>query len=285
MGISSGWIWGAVSIWLGVEKGGEDVNIVVCLKQIPDLQQIRIKDRRPLLEGAPLIFGDMDKSALEEAVRIKEKAKGTKVTALAMGGAKLKDGIKEALAIGADEAVLLMDPPFAGSDTMGTARALAKAIEKLGEHDLILCGEGSTDNYSGQVGPRLAELLDLPQITYVRELEIEGNKLKAVRNMEESFEVVETELPALVTVADEINQPRLASLRDILKAARKPVQEWTAADLGLSEGEVGAKGSAIETVSNLAPEQERKQVVFKGDLDEVTENLVNALTKEGVLGR
>lgn len=261
------------------------MNIVVCLKQIPDLQQIRIKDRKPLLEGAPLIFGDMDKNALEEAVRIKEKVEGTKVTAMALGGAKLKDGIKEPLAIGADEAVLLIDPPFAGSDTMGKARALAKAIQKIGEYDLILCGEGSTDNYSGQVGPRLAELLDLPQITYVRQLEIEDHKLRAVRNMEESFEVVEAELPALVTVANEINQPRLASLRDILKAARKPVQEWTAADLGLSEDEVGAQGSAIEIVSNLAPEQERKQVVFEGDLDEVTEDLINALTKEGVLGR
>jgi electron transfer flavoprotein beta subunit len=261
------------------------VNIVVCLKQIPDLQQIRIKDRKPLLEGAPLIFGDMDKNALEEAVRIKERAEGTKVTALAMGKAKLKDGIKQALAIGADEAVLLIDPVFANSDTFGTAKALAKAIEKIGEYDLILCGEGSTDNYSGQMGPRLAEILDLPQITYVRELEIEGGKIKAVRNMEESFEVVETELPALVTVADEINQPRLASLRDILKAARKPVQEWTVADLGLSEDDAGAKGAVMEMVSNLAPEQERKQVVFEGDLDEVTENLVNALTKEGVLGR
>jgi len=261
------------------------MNIVVCLKQIPDLQQIRIKDRKPLLEGAPLIFGDMDKNALEEAVRIKEKMEGTKVTALAMGKAKLKDGIKEALAIGADEAVLLIDPALADSDTSGTARVLARAIQKIGGYDLILCGEGSTDNYSGQVGPRLAEILDLPQITYVRELTIENHRLKAVRNMEESFEVVEAELPALVTVAAEINQPRLASLRDILKAARKPVREWKAADLGLSEGEVGAKGAAMEVVSNLAPEQARKQVVFQGDLDEVTENLVNALTKEGVLGR
>ena len=257
------------------------MNIVVCLKQVPDLQQIRIKDRKALLEGAPLVFGDMDKSALEEAARIKEKVEGTKVTALAMGGKKLKDGIKEALAIGADEAVLLIDPLFADFDAANKAQALARAIEKIGEYDLILCGEGSTDNYSGQTGPRLAEILDLPQITYVRELEAGEGKVKAVRNMEESFEVVEAELPALVTVADEINQPRLASLRDILKAGRKPVQELTAADLGFSEDEE----AAIKMVSNLAPEQDRKQVVFEGDLDEVSEGLINALTQEGVLGR
>ncbi|HID62978.1 MAG TPA: electron transfer flavoprotein beta subunit/FixA family protein, partial [Anaerolineae bacterium] len=237
------------------------MNIVVCLKQIPDLQQIRIKERKPLVEGAPLVFGDMDKNALEEAVRIKEKVEGAKVIALAMGGKKLKDGIKESLAIGADEAVLLIDPLFAGSDGTSKAKALAQAIEKIGEYDLILCGEGSTDNYSGQTGPRLAEILNLPQITYVRELELEDGRIRAVRNMEESFEVVEADLPALVTVANEINQPRLASLRDILKAGRKPVQEWMVADLGLSEDEVGATGSVIELVSNLAPEQERKQVV------------------------
>jgi electron transfer flavoprotein beta subunit len=261
------------------------MNIVVCLKQIPDLQQIRIKDRNPLVEGAPLIFGDMDKNALEEAVRIKEKVEEAKVIAVAIGKPKLKDGIKEALAIGADEAVLLMDPAFADSDTTGKAKILAKAVEQIGEYDLILCGEGSTDNYSGQTGPRLAELLDLPQITYVRELEIEGGKVKAVRNMEESFEVVEADLPVLVTVAGEINEPRLASLRDILKAGRKPMQELMAADLGLAEDEIGTQGATLELVSNLAPEQDRKQEVFTGDLEEMSESLITALTQEGVLGR
>jgi electron transfer flavoprotein beta subunit len=261
------------------------MNIIVCMKQIPDLQQIRIKERKPILEGAPLIFGDMDKNALEEAVRIKEKVGEAKIMALALGPAKLKDGIKEALAIGSDEAVLLLDPAFAGSDSVATANALAKAIQKIGEYDLIICGEGSTDNYSGQVGPRLAEMLDLPQITYVRELEVADGKVKAVRNMEESFEVVEADLPALVTVANEINEPRLASLRQILQAARKPVQTWTPADLGLAEDEVGEKGAAVEVLSNLAPEGERKQVVFTGELDEMIDGLVDALTKEGVLGR
>jgi electron transfer flavoprotein beta subunit len=261
------------------------VNIIVCLKQIADLKYIRIKDRKPLLEGAPLIFGDMDRNALEEAIRIKEKVEGTKVIALALGGAKLKETIKAALAIGADEAVLLTDPLFANSDTAGTARALSKAIEKIGGVDLILSGEGSTDNFSSQVGPRLAELLDLPQITYVRKLEVQGKKLRAVRNMEESFEVVEVEMPAVVTVANEINQPRLALLKDILKAGKKPIQDWKAADLGLSGDQVGVKGSVREIVSNLAPEQARKQVVFEGELKDAVENLFNALTKEGALGR
>jgi len=135
------------------------------------------------------------------------------------------------------------------------------------------------------VGPRLAEILDLPQITYVRELEVADGKVKAVRNMEESFEVVEADLPAVVTVAAEINTPRLASLKQILQAARKPVQTWTPADLGLTGDEVGVKGTAVEVLSNLAPEMARKQIIFKGELDEVIGDLVDALTKEGVLGR
>lgn len=261
------------------------MNIIVCMKQISDLKFIRIKDRKPLLEGAPLIFGDMDRNALEEAIRIKEKLDGTQVIALALGGAKLKETVKAALAIGADEAVLLTDPLFANSDSAATAIALGKAIEKIGGYDLILAGEGSTDNFSSQVGPRLAEILNIPQVTYVRKLEIQGKKLRAIRNMEESFEVVEVDMPAVVTVANEINQPRLALLKDILKAGKKPVKDWKVADLGLSADQVGLKGSIREVVSNLAPEQARKQVVFEGEVKDVVENLFNALSKEGVLGR
>ena len=123
------------------------MNIVVCLKQIPDLVYIWINDRNPILEGAPLIFGEMDRNALEEAVRIKEKVEGTKVIAVAMGGIKLKEGIKSVLAIGADEAVLLTDPLLANSDTAVTAKTLARAIEKIGGFDLVICVDCSKDNY------------------------------------------------------------------------------------------------------------------------------------------
>ncbi|MFQ6014207.1 MAG: electron transfer flavoprotein subunit beta/FixA family protein [Anaerolineae bacterium] len=260
------------------------MDIIVCMKQVVDLQQIRIKPetREPVLEGAPFLFGDFDKNALEEAVRIKEQHGGT-VTALSVGSPKLKETILEALAIGADEAVILTDPAFAGSDTMGSARVLAKAIQKIGEFDLILCGEGSADDYSAQVPSRLAELLDIPQITYVRELEIAGDKLQAVRDMEGAFEVVEAPFPALLTVTSEINEPRLPPLTQILRASRKPLHEWTAADIGLSEDMAGAEASTIEVISNLAPEQERKGVIYEGDLDEAVDSLVNDLLREGVL--
>jgi len=262
------------------------MHIVVCMKQIPDLEKIRIKadTREPVLEGLPVLFGDWDKCAVEEAVRIKEKQADVKVTAVAVGSAKLKDTIKEALAIGADEAVILTDGAFAGSDEAGTARTLAAVIAKLGEVDLVLMGEGSTDDHSGQVPSRVAELLGLPQVTYVRELEVlEGGRLRAVRDLEEALEVVEAGLPAVVSVTGEINTPRLPALTAILKAARKPTTTWGPADIGLAPEEVGAAASAVAVLANLAPAQQRKEVVLEGTADEVVDELLKALEREGVL--
>ncbi len=261
------------------------MDVIVCMKQIPDLQQIRIKDREPILDNVPLVWGDLDKNAIEEASKIKEAVEDVKVTVVALGSDKIEQGILEPLAMGADEAVLLTDPAFAGSDSMGTAKVLAKAIEKTGSYDLVILGEGSTDNYSGVVASALAELLNLPMISYVRELEVQDGKVKAVRNMEESFEVMEADLPALVTVAQEINEPRLPKFMAIRKAGAKPRHEWGPDDLGLAADEVGQNALSVETLSNLAPEQDRKNIILKGNLAEQIDALVDALTKEGVLGR
>jgi len=261
------------------------MDIIVCMKQVPDLQQIRIKDRRPILENVPYVWGDIDKNAMEEAVRIKEKVGDGKITVVAKGTDRFQQGILEPLAMGADEAVLLTDPAFAGTDSLGTAKVLAKAIEKIGAYDLILTGEGSTDSYSGVVPSALAELLGITEITYVRELEVEDGKIRAVRNMEESFEVMEASLPALVSVAQEINEPSLPKFMAIRKAGAKPKHEWGPADIGLSAEELGDKANRVETLSNLAPEQDRKNIMLEGDAGEKVGALVDALTKEGVVGR
>lgn len=260
------------------------MDIIVCLKQVPDLQQIRIKreTREPVLEGAPFIFGQFEKNALEEAVRLKEKH-GGKVIALALGNAKLKDTIIEALAMGADEAVLLTDPAFAGGGSASAAQILATAIRKIGKFDLILMGEGSADNYSGQVTARLAELLNLPQITYVRELSVEGNRIRATRDLEDALEVVQADLPVVVSATSELNTPRLPPLPAILKASKKPVKTWTPADLELGANHFGASAAVVKTLTNLAPEQERKQVLFEGDVDKAVDELVKALQKEGAV--
>ena len=255
------------------------MNIIVCMKQVIDLEQIRIKPdtRQPILEGPPLLFGDFEKSALEEAVRIKEKY-GGKVITVAAGSPKLKDTIKEALAIGADEAVILTDPAFQDSDAMGSARLLAKAIEKIGEYDLVLLGDGSADNYSGEVPPRIAELLNLPQVASVREIEVLDRRVRAVRDLEDALEVVEIDLPAVVSVTSELNTPRLPPLSAILKAGRKPVISWGPNDVGLTVGEVGAAAAVVEVLSNLAPLQNRKGIILEDEA-----KLVKALQQEGVL--
>lgn len=268
------------------------MNIIVCVKQIVDLKQIRIKreTREPILEGLPLALSDLDKNALEAAIRLKEalppspSGRGAggevKITVVSVSASpKLKETMKEALAMGADEAVLVSDPAVAGNDPAANAALLAAAIKKVGDFDLILMGEGSADNYSGQIGPRVAELLGLPQVTYATGLEVTGTTAKVTRNLDEEIEVVTTPLPAVVTVLSEINEPRIPALAQILRAGRKPVSEYKAADLGITA--VGPAAALTQVQSNLAPAQERKNVLFEGD--QAVDQLLAALAREGVM--
>ena len=269
------------------------MNIIVCMKQVIDLEQIRIKPetREPVTQGLPLVFGDFEKCALEEAVRIKEKH-GAKVTVLAVGTSKLRDTIKEALAIGADDAIILVDPVFQGSDAMASARVLAKAIQKVGQYDLILMGDSSADEYSGEIPPRVAELLALPQIGCVREIEViadsgqisELKGLRVVRDLEKTLEVVEIDIPVVIGVTSELNIPRLAPLSAILKASRKPLIEWGLEDIGITAEEVGPIASVVNELSNLAPIQDRKGVLFK-DVEEGVVELVKVLDREGIVAQ
>ncbi len=254
------------------------MDVVVCMKLVPDLKQLRIRrdTREPILEGVPFVWGDMDRNALEEGLRLREKH-GGRVTVVAVGLGKMKEAMVEALAMGADDGIVITDPALAGLDSAAIARILAAAVTRRGGFDLILAGEGSSDGYSGQVGPRLAEILDVPQATFLRELTVADSTLRGVRNLEECFEVVECSLPALATVTQEINTPRLPALTAILRASRKPQVSLTLADLGVQ----GIR-PVVERVRNLAPEQARKNVLFEGE--EAVAQLLSALAREGVLG-
>jgi electron transfer flavoprotein beta subunit len=254
------------------------MNVIVCVKQTVDLQQVRIRKetRQPVLENIPLTLGAIDKNALEEAVRLRDKI-GGKVFVVSVGPETLKETIKEALAMGADEAVLVMAPELDGAESARAAVLLGGAIKQMEGYDLILLGEGSADNYSGQVGPRLAEILDIPQVTYVKSLEVDGRKVKSVRSLEDFLEEVEVEMPALISVVSEINEPRIPAVSQILRAGRKPQRILKPADLPVQL----AGGPLVETMSNLAPVQERKGILFKEGLKELP-NLVLALKEEGV---
>jgi electron transfer flavoprotein beta subunit len=257
------------------------MDIIVCIKQIVDLKQLRIQrdTREPILEGLPWVISDTDKNALEAAVRLKE-ALGGAVTALSLGTTpRLKETIKEALAMGADSATLIVEPALAGLGPAATSEVLARAVEKIGRYDLLLLGEASADNYSGQVGPRLAERLGLPQVTFAVGIEPAGDGLRITRSLEDSLEVVEVPLPAVVTVLSEINEPRIPAHTQILRAGRKPVVEWTAADLDLP----APPAALARVVANTAPKSSRKGQLFSGE--DAADRLLDALVREGIVTR
>ena len=257
------------------------MDIVVCVKTNPDLQMVRIKNREAVTEGVPYKIGDLEKNALEAAVVLRD-AVGGKVVALCLaeGNRKAAEDIKYALAMGADEAVVIDDPALSAPDQAAVAAALAAAVKKIGACDLLLFGEGSSDNYTGQVAGRVAELLGIPQIGYARKVEAADGVVRCERSMDDMLETVEAPLPAAVTVVSEINEPRIPGLMQIMKAKSKPMQTWSLADLGAD-----APAPVREIVSNLAEEQDRKHILFEGTAAEQADAFVNALIKEGVLGR
>lgn len=250
------------------------MNIVVAMKQVPDLQQIRIRNRQPVLDDVPLTLGNIDKNALEAAVVIKEAIDGN-VIALSAGDENVEDTIKEALAAGADEAFLVIDDSLNGAESSMVAVVLAAAVKKMEDVGIILFGEGSADNYSGQVGSRVAQLLGLPQVAYASKIEVNGSTAIVTRSLEDCDEIIEVTLPAVITVLSDINEARIPSVTQILKAGKKPKEV-----MELDEIDAEVPAAKLETVSNLAPESQRKRVVVKS-----VEELLQALAAEGVIRR
>jgi len=260
-------------------------RIIVCLKQAVDVSQLKVDPatRQLITAIAPRKMSDFDKNALEEAIRLKEKLGDSEVFTVTVSSEDAKAVLREALAMGADKAYIVNDANVKDVDTSGTAFVLAKAIKKIGECSLILCGETSLDSFSWLVGSRLAELLGLPQITSVRKLSVEGDAVVAERTLENANETVRAKLPCLVSVTREINQPRIPSLMMIMKASKKEIVSWTVADLGVQQDKLVSK---IELVEVLAPKTERKKIKITGDsVQEIAEKLAKALIQEGVVGR
>jgi electron transfer flavoprotein alpha/beta subunit len=256
---------------------------LVLLKDIPDLTEITIdNERRPKIEGVKTKISDLDKRALEAAIQAKDKV-GGEIAVLSMGDEKTKTALLEALAMGADSAYMIIEPMLRGVDANATSIVLEAAVRKIGDYEVIICGEMSLDSLSSQIGPRLAELLDIPQVTYVKEFELTQGKVKAVRDLETADELVEASLPAVVTVVREINEPRIPSLMNIMKAKRKPQTVWSLADLGLSPEEV-EKISYVKIKDVKAPLVVRKQLKIEADsVEEAALKLAAAIIEEGVL--
>jgi electron transfer flavoprotein alpha/beta subunit len=260
------------------------VNIIVLVKQVLQTADLKVdKATNTLLtQGVSQVISETDKNAIEESVRIKERH-GGKITAISMGGAQAKEALREALAMGADEAYLLTDPGFEGSDAHVTAYVLAAAVTKIADYDLIICGAYSEDLFAFQVGPRLAEICDLPQITYATKITLEGSKVKVERDLENERQIVEGQLPCLISVVREVNEPRLPTLMSIMAASKKPTNTWTARDLNLNSDELGHNGALIEILEASISIGERKRIMLEGDTRETASKLVKALLQEGVL--
>ncbi len=255
------------------------MNIVVCLKQVPGTAKVKIDPQTNTLvrQGIENITNPFDTYALEEGVRTKERY-GGKVIAISMGPPQAEEVLREAISLGADEAILLSDSAFAGADTLATAYTLAKAIERIQERDLIICGRQTVDGDTGQVGPELAEMLGIPFVAYVSKIEeVSNGYMQLQRMVEEGHEVIGAPLPAVISVVKEINIPRLPSLRGLAKAKSTVIPVWAAPELGVDKAMVGLSGSATRVIKIFFPQRVHHGEILQGGLENQVDSLVEKL--------
>ncbi len=256
------------------------MNIIVCIKQVPDTTDIRIDPQTNTLirQGVASIINPFDMYAIEEALRIKERLGKGKITVLTMGPPQAESALREAIAMGCDEAILISDRAFAGSDTWATSYTLACAIKKIGKFDLIICGKQAMDGDTAQVGPGISTQLKIPQITYVKKVEeISKNALRLQRMTEEGYELIESPVPCLLTVVKEINQPRLPSLKGKMKAKKAEIATWTSEDIGADPERLGLPGSPTQVIKIFTPPARKGGQMLEGEPEEVVEKLANIL--------
>jgi len=257
-------------------------NVIVCFKWVKSEEDLRI-DPATLavdLSKAKGKISDYDRNAIE-AARIASESAGGETIALTFGASDAKTALKDALSRGPKQAFWVNDPSAETADGFVSANMLSAAIKKIGSYSLVVCAEGAADTYAHQVGPRIGALLDIPVVSFVKEMKIEGNKLKAVRKLEDSLEQVEVDLPAVVTVLPEINAAPIPGLKAVLEGGKKPVTEFKVQDLGIAEEDTRRR---TEVVSFKGCSTSRKRIMInEGDSKERVNALVAALKKEGVL--
>jgi len=260
------------------------VKVIVCIKQVPDTTNVRINPETNTLvrEGVQSIINPFDVYALEEGVRIKEKHGGT-VTVITMGPPQAADALREAISLGADNAVLISDRAFAGADTLATAYALSCAIKHLGGADVVFMGRQAIDGDTGQVGPGVAENLGLPHITDIRKIEeITDGKITVERLLEEGYARLRTTLPVILTVVKEINEPRLPSLKGKLAAKKAEIPVLKAADIGADVERVGLNGSPTQVMKIFTPPKPSGGKKFTGEPAVAVGQFLDELAAAGI---
>lgn len=256
------------------------MKIIVCVKQVPDAKDVKLDPETNTLsrEGVESIMNPYDQHALEEAVRIKE-AQGGEVTVITMGPPQAEAVLRDAIACGADNAVLISDRAFAGADTWATSYTLERAVRTLGEFDLVLCGKQAIDGDTAQVGPGLATRLGIPFITCVQKVrETDGTSMVVERMMDDGYDVVKLPLPALLTVVKDINELRVPSLKGKMKAKKAKITTYSAADIDADASCIGLPGSPTQVVNVFPPEPRGSKEMITGSVDEQVEKLIAKLT-------
>ncbi len=259
------------------------MNIVVCMKQVPDTTEVKIDPVTGTLirEGIPSIINPDDKSGLEAALVLKDKV-GAHVTVLSMGPPQADVALREALAMGADEAVLLSDRAFGGADTWATSTTLAAALTRLG-FDLIICGRQAIDGDTAQVGPQIAEHLGLPQVSYVSELQLAGDSVVVKRIFEDGYQRIKAKMPCLLTTLKDMNTPRYMSVAGIYDAYKKEIKVWGLADLVVDQANIGLKGSPTRVKKSFTKGTKSAGKVYEVDAKEGARIIVEALREKYVI--
>ena len=261
------------------------MNVVVLIKQVPEVALIKVDEAagQVVLPQGPGVVNPFDEYAVEEGLRIKEKLGGT-VTVISVGTEKTEPGLRNCLALGVDDAYLLIDPAFEGSDQQAIAKILAAGVKKLGQYDLVLAGKQAVDSDAAQVPSAVAAGLDLPQAMFVKKFEsIEDGKAVVQRSTEDGYDVVELQLPAVVSVVKEINEPRLPSLKGKMAAKKKAITKWSAADLGINTADLGANSRTKIEKSSPPPKRQAGEIIDGETPEEIADKLFQKLRDNQVL--
>ncbi|MFR1725205.1 electron transfer flavoprotein subunit beta [Emergencia timonensis] len=262
------------------------MKIIVCVKQVPDTNEIKINPETGTLirEGVPSILNPDDANALEQALQVKDANPGTEVTVITMGPPQAKEMLQECVAMGADEAILLSDRALGGSDTWATSNAIAAGIRKAGDFDILFAGRQAIDGDTAQVGPQIAEKLGVPQVTYVKEFEMKEDSIVVKRALENGYEMLKVKTPCVLTTIKELNQPRYMSVRGILKAAKQEIKVWNAGDIGVDQTTVGLKASPTNVFKSFTPKPKGAGIAVEGDTaKEKAANLMAVLKEKHII--
>ncbi|MDD4321088.1 MAG: electron transfer flavoprotein subunit beta/FixA family protein [Acidaminococcaceae bacterium] len=264
------------------------MNIIVCVKQVPDTAEIKIDPVTNTLmrDGVQSIMNPYDKYALEMALELKDTM-GAKVTVLTMGPPQAVAILKDAIAMGADDVALISDRAFAGSDTLATSHAMVAAVKHVRDFDLILCGKQAIDGDTAQVGPEMAEHLNLPQVTGATKIRIEDAKVLVDRDNETTVQTIAVPLPALITVARSEKEPRFASIKGKMKARKMEIPTWSAADMNLDVNIIGLNGSPTKVVTVFTPPvaEISSEIFHEEDPQVAVDKLVGKLLEARIIAR